>query len=595
MKKIVIIKVILFLLVIISCKQEIEEMSNNLNVPNLEKKAIYVNEKFEYDKNIRKFAKILAKSLKHPELRVLIKEEAIIKIDGDYTIFWKNFKGERIKNNSGDLEVLDLLVRETDEFTDRKKNILSKEIEEFTNKYPKLQISVPVNCEKWDVKNYIPLVAFLTSDYSINDEYIEAFDCNGNVQKISNKQVPQFPVIAVSLNERSDENGEILESYIKSASFIENINNITVPYNLTGSNSTNGNHLNWNYPSTPGVEIEIHRDNGIGYQIIEILPSFITDYLDVNVVPEMDYFYKLRAYDLYNNTYSEFSNTIRISTSLTPNAPTSFTVENYAPNQFRLLWVNPTGFTTGTIIRGRVYNESTAIWGNWEDIVTVSNSVNEYIDNLNFAIGRNQIPVYGQKMHYQIRSVNNYGESKNGAFDVAYNAERQNNQPLYLRSIEVPNVSDIEPWIKGNPEFRITVATMDDISNPYKILENRQIHTGDRDGYYFFAEQMVSEWNNSFLKSVMSINIYEFDDDFWVGSKNVKFPALKEVKTPVDKLYGLISQVLGGEITIRVKNNDYEIGTAYIKYYDNPQKKVILNKGIKVGFDNRYPSSSPRP
>jgi len=75
-------------------------------------------------------------------------------------------------------------------------------IDEIEN-VPLLQISLPVNFEKWDGESTI-LVAYtpLTID-DIEVEEIYAYDSEGNEHVLDAKTPPDFPVMVVGINERN--------------------------------------------------------------------------------------------------------------------------------------------------------------------------------------------------------------------------------------------------------------------------------------------------------------------------------------------------------------------------------------------------------
>jgi len=79
-------------------------------------------------------------------------------------------------------------------------------IDEIEN-VPLLQISLPVNFEKWDGEKPI-LVAYtpLTID-DMEWEDISAYDSEGNEHVLDAKTPPDFPVMVVGINERCDKNG----------------------------------------------------------------------------------------------------------------------------------------------------------------------------------------------------------------------------------------------------------------------------------------------------------------------------------------------------------------------------------------------------
>lgn len=172
-----------------------------------------MSKKEEYDKNIRKIAKALAKTLKDEDLRRSIKEEAMLRIDGDYDIIWKDFNNNKVRIDGEEYTFNEVIAENIDDETKTKMQ-KKDELDDFEKKHKKLQISVPILCEQWDIENYMPLVAYLPSDYSESWTEIEAFDAQGKSHMIDAQKEPEFPVIVIGKNERSDENGDILPDYL---------------------------------------------------------------------------------------------------------------------------------------------------------------------------------------------------------------------------------------------------------------------------------------------------------------------------------------------------------------------------------------------
>jgi hypothetical protein len=157
-----------------------------------------------YDKFVVRFAKSLSKTLEDKSFRQLIKEDAITQEDGDYDIIWKTLKNQV---NGANGKKVSEIISENLEGTKTDEKLT--ELELFSSEFKKFQISIPVNCEKWNVNDQYPVVAYMLSSYDDKDEYINAFDQNGKKITLSMKSIPDFPVIVVGLNERCNEEGKL--------------------------------------------------------------------------------------------------------------------------------------------------------------------------------------------------------------------------------------------------------------------------------------------------------------------------------------------------------------------------------------------------
>ena len=139
-------------------------------------------------------------------MRVFIKNEASKKFDGDYDILFRNVQnlsvgGEAFKNH----------------LVDKSKNsTLSLEnIAIISEGMPLLNISVPVNIDKWDAETFTPLVAIVPDDYDDKTATkIKAYDADGKIHWLDANTAPNFPVVVVGENERTEiKNGEVVLKY----------------------------------------------------------------------------------------------------------------------------------------------------------------------------------------------------------------------------------------------------------------------------------------------------------------------------------------------------------------------------------------------
>jgi Protein of unknown function (DUF3103) len=80
-------------------------------------------------------------------------------------------------------------------------------ISSLAEQMPLLNISVPVNIDKWNEGSFEPLVVISPSSF-IKDEtkltVVKAYDKDGKVHLLDAKKAPNFPVIVVGLSERAE-------------------------------------------------------------------------------------------------------------------------------------------------------------------------------------------------------------------------------------------------------------------------------------------------------------------------------------------------------------------------------------------------------
>ena len=150
-------------------------------------------------------AKKLAKTFgENASMRTLLKAEALKKSDGDYDVLYSNFVqksdnfGQLMKRNSSTQESIGVDM-----------NAVLQDI-------PNLNISVPVNIEKWNTTDFSPLVLYIPAGYNerSGSQELRAFDKNGNVHILDAKKAPDFPVIVVGPSERVAKDGKIKSNLV---------------------------------------------------------------------------------------------------------------------------------------------------------------------------------------------------------------------------------------------------------------------------------------------------------------------------------------------------------------------------------------------
>lgn len=153
------------------------------------------------DKVLDNVAKRLARSLEKEEVRAFIKSEALKKFDGDFDILYSNVKNKSITGSKFS-EHLNQAAK------------TGEDVNQLAARVPLLNIAVPVNIDKWNTENFIPLVAIAHSSLDEKTtELIKAYDSKGNIHWLNAKEAPDYPVVVVGLNERAevDEDGNLLK------------------------------------------------------------------------------------------------------------------------------------------------------------------------------------------------------------------------------------------------------------------------------------------------------------------------------------------------------------------------------------------------
>lgn len=167
----------------------------------------------EINSALEQISIVLAEAVKDVEVRELIRDEVGKKFDGDYNALYKNLKFFRFRDGKNFEERLaDAYVKveaKRGEGVNLDKAILR--IKNFVGKIPRFQISIPVNFEKWDVRNYTPLVAY--HPVGVDDKlvkYVKAFDSSGREFMLDAWRAPEFPVIVLGVSERTDDEGNVI-------------------------------------------------------------------------------------------------------------------------------------------------------------------------------------------------------------------------------------------------------------------------------------------------------------------------------------------------------------------------------------------------
>ena len=140
----------------------------------------------------KEFSQALAKVLANSEdVRELIQNEALKKIDYDYDVLYQLVKNKKLSNGA---TLEGLLLNYIDPST---LTLIEKKIPTLTIFVPKLPENT-FSAEIWDVNNDIPVVGI--RNFETND--VSTFDSIGDESIIQSYEIPAFPIVVVKENER---------------------------------------------------------------------------------------------------------------------------------------------------------------------------------------------------------------------------------------------------------------------------------------------------------------------------------------------------------------------------------------------------------
>ena len=141
------------------------------------------------------------------DLNSIIKNLSLEKFDGDYDVMLQtlgeqtlsDYTSTRAGNNG---TTVAMLLNEMFPAETRSEISSDNIIEYLTEKYPLLQVSVPVHAEDWE-EGYIPTVVFIGDDYVDGvTEYVKGYDSTGKEVWVDAINEPDVPVIVIGMNER---------------------------------------------------------------------------------------------------------------------------------------------------------------------------------------------------------------------------------------------------------------------------------------------------------------------------------------------------------------------------------------------------------
>ena len=160
----------------------------------------------QYDEQMEALAKIVAvQAGQNMPFRAFIKQKALERFDGDYNFLINPVLYYQLSDGTRIVDLITALSNDPESLVS------------FIQSQTRLQIAVPVHCETWEL-TYSPSVIAIPQNYEEHlSTQVRAFDQNGRTIFIPTNSEPEVPFIVLSLNERTDASGQLLDAVVLGA------------------------------------------------------------------------------------------------------------------------------------------------------------------------------------------------------------------------------------------------------------------------------------------------------------------------------------------------------------------------------------------
>lgn len=510
-----------------------------------------------------------------PQARQLIKDEVMKQFDGDYDLLLSNavslqVDGDAMTRSAGTVTFGQLLESyiEAEPLTRSSESFL----DELMEKYPDMQISVPVHADEWDPQTYTPNIAIVPSDYiDLVTETVPGIDSTGNNISIDAINEPDVPVIVVSRSERFDAN---LGTSIGGGSVVEAKPIIKII----------GEFYNGAVRIKYGVlldtdrikEIRLYRTAGNSSIVspIAILDKEKTEYSDWNIATNSEYVYHIiLTYEgLDGKIYQAESKEVTVITDInTPNAVEDLNIEPRSGNRNFITWRNIKGEDYPTYIYRTTPTENEVL------IAQLDSNADSYFDE-------NTTP--GVKWTYTIRKYNkNVNKYSPSVRNYVYNPYRNPEAPskVMLKKIYV-NLHDVEGWLGGKPECYILAYGVNSKNQAVPFGSVLNIQFARRSSTSQDLNNLLCHWNYySDERFYPAMNFHMIEYDIPSPTYTIDLSVLVGIK-----FLEFISLDIFGSLNMTYQHKDCDCGIGQILYYENPEKVITLqNYGAKLFISDK--------
>ena len=528
----------------------------------------------------------------------IIKNKALEKFDGDYDVMLQTLGKQELSDyNStrvGGNGVTTVAMLLNEKFPNNKTRSVAPDdiIKYLTEKYPLLQVSVPVHAEDWE-DGYIPTVVFIGDDYVDGvTEFVKGYDNTGKEVWVDAINEPDVPVIVIGMNERGGldatkslnrGNNLDLEEYATRAftpdtGLIVNpgLERLMAPINVTATTTATGINVAWGMSSTslPATKYYIYRKCETENDFVNVGISNGTNnttYNDVDIIANLSYSYYVKA---YSNTegYSQASAIVSAYAPNIVNPVETFSAIPQNSTSVLLQWTQlaDAAITGVNVYRKRVSTDNTALGTCIAS--NISPMTYQYSDTP---------PVSGELYTYSVENLAN-GRVSAVTSDQLYHPYRNHalNNSVYITSMQynMEYIEEIEGWLKGAPEFRLQVALVHgdtkEVVKPVAEIGRLYYFSSRTSSQSFVTSNTLFTWqrtdrNTTYDKLVIDVSEFDYDDTL---NKVKNITVNVGCKVAVSK--ALTIEPLSASFTIDLNKEDIPIGVVQHCYYENPNQLI---------------------
>lgn len=150
--------------------------------------------------------------IQEEEIRELLYSKISERFDGDWNVLFKDLMDIRLQD---DKLFKDYLIKGLSTFSEGTNP--QNRLEEIFTEHPDIQIVMPIRFEEWESNTYVPHTAYIPADYNEGStETVFSIDSEGSIEYLDAVEEPDFPVLVLGLNERTDDAGNLLPDYDRS-------------------------------------------------------------------------------------------------------------------------------------------------------------------------------------------------------------------------------------------------------------------------------------------------------------------------------------------------------------------------------------------
>ncbi len=596
------------LFIFVACEQK----QNVLEKPQIEGEAVY--EQTSYNLDMRDFAMAVNEAINSNKTFLnLVRDEINKKFDGDFNVLLSQIADTKVINYArsedgsifvrGEISVRDLLnssfdnvVKKTkgdSQLAERQNTPGTSLVDRLTEKYPDLQIAVPVFPEHLNNDKYIPPVIFIPNEVD-DDNYSDLLPgFKGDKDFFVHSKIsPDSACIIINRNERIVKD---IDLYMLNA-----------PKNVTGELCDWGIKIHWQSTSLGatldtynkiGHRIYRKEKNGQYVKIYENNSPLNLSYIDNNVELNKTYYYYIVAYKGAQESSPAYCNNgAGITVIKRPTAAQKFSVNPEGLNKALVRWTFADTDNNGKV---NIYKRKLG-----SPYTTPFFSANlpvngdEYWDY--------NVPA-GTQLEYRIDRTTNTSTSA-PQYDVMYMPYRDvsKKSKVYIKGVKYDNVRNIESWWRGAPEYLIKgFRVKKDGTNLTAVeefgtfIDCKKENGGQNNTWEIVNRLVMSDWQPGFdgatWYDVLSFYVVEKDNTGNEDKVELLAKTLKKIyndasnngTVKANAIPWAVIIAAGLELAVNIpkwiKSEDDKIGSTYLKYYEDPNSTFSISSIEKSG------------